>query len=276
MFRHLIRRQRLLPAAATISSGAVATPYYAHQQFSTRTRRNDISKLKRNADASSLSIHQSKVSSKSSVSKTTTTTDWRVWFRSSDYDDAWSPYYSFQTSDEALHNNKSSSSSIILQAATEYQKNIIPSIVNGTWERRRHGMNLEPICMTYRGIKAIEEYEARKRAAKVDHEDGEYDAEELDDEELIIISKARERMQRMDAQSRFLCRMLDDCYRTGKWRENDRPRTERCHRVSCELMCEHFMCVLSIHYVCIIINIMRILCLDDCISHSHSTISTLF
>ena len=65
---------------------------------------------------------------------------------------------------------------------------------------------------------------------------------ELDDEELII-SKARDRMQRMDVQSRFLCRMLDDCYRTGKWRENDRPRTERCHRVSCEL-CEHFMCVL--------------------------------
>ena len=76
-------------------------------------------------------------------------------------------------------------------------------------------MNLEPICMTYRGIKAIEEYEARKAAAKVDHdnEDGEYD-EELDDEGLIIISKARDRMQRMDAQSRFLCRMLDDCYRT--------------------------------------------------------------
>ena len=175
MFQHLIRRQRLLPAAATsYNCGAAATPYYARQQFSTRTRRNDISKLKRNADSSS-----------SSVSKTTTTTtDWRDWFRSSDYDDAWSPYYSFQTSDEA-HNNNNDSSSIILQAATEYQKNIIPSIFNGTWERRRHGMNLEPICMTYRGIKAIEEYEARKRAAKVDHEDGEYD-EELDDEELII------------------------------------------------------------------------------------------
>lgn len=231
MLRHLIRRQRLLPAAATsYNFGAAVTPYYAQLQFSTRTRRNDISKLKRNADSSS-----------SSVSKTTTTTDWRDWFRSSDYDDAWSPYYSFQTSDEA-HNNNNDSSSIILQAATEYQKNIIPSIFNGTWERRRHGMNLEPICMTYRGIKAIEEYEARKRAAKVDHEDGEYD-EELDDEELIIISKARDRMQRMDVQSRFLCRMLDDCYRTGKWRENDRPRTERCHRVSCEL-CEHFMCVL--------------------------------
>ena len=275
MFRNLIRRQRLLPAAATsYNCGAAATPYRAQLQFSTRTRRNDISKSKRNTDSSSSSsVHHSKVSSKSSSA----TTDWRDWFRSSDYDDAWSPYYSFQTSDEALHNNNNNNSSIILQAATEYQKNIIPSIVNGTWERRRHGMNLEPICMAYRGIKAIEEYEARKRAAKVDHEDGEYDAEELDDEELIIISKARERMQRMDAQSRFLCRMLDDCYRTGKWRENDRPRTERCHRVSCcELMCEHFMCVLSIHYVCIIINIMRILCLDDCISHSHSTISTLF
>ena len=174
MLRHLIRRQRLLPAAATsYNFGAAVTPYYAQLQFSTRTRRNDISKLKRNADSSS-----------SSVSKTTTTTDWRDWFRSSDYDDAWSPYYSFQTSDEA-HNNNNDSSSIILQAATEYQKNIIPSIFNGTWERRRHGMNLEPICMTYRGIKAIEEYEARKRAAKVDHEDGEYD-EELDDEELII------------------------------------------------------------------------------------------
>lgn len=255
MYRHLIRRQRLLPTAATsYNCGAAATPYDAHQQYSTRTRRNDISKLKRNADASSSSsIHHSKVSSKSSSKTTTTTADWRDWFRSSDYDDAWSPYYSFQTSDEALYNNNNNnnnSSSIILQAATEYQKNIIPSIVNGTWERRRHGMNLEPICMTYRGIKAIEEYEARKRAAKVDHEDGEYD-EELDDEELIIIGKARDRMQRMDAQSRFLCRMLDDCYRTGKWRENDRPRTERCHRVSCCELCEHFMCVLisTLHYI---------------------------
>ena len=100
-------------------------------------------------------------------------------------------------------------------------------------------MNLEPICMTYRG-NAIEEYDARKRV-KVDN-DGSVDDEELtaldissdDDEEELIISKARDRMQRMDAQSRFLCRMLDDCYRTGIWRETDRPRTERCHRVSYE------------------------------------------
>ena len=53
-----------------------------------------------------------------------------------------------------------------------------------------------------------------------------------EDEEEVAMARAQERMKRMDAQTRFLCRLLDDLYRTGIRRETDRPSKERCHRVS--------------------------------------------
>jgi hypothetical protein len=40
------------------------------------------------------------------------------------------------------------------------------------------------------------------------------------------------RLKWLDSQTRFLCSMLDDLYRTGIRRQIDRGRTERCHRVS--------------------------------------------
>ena len=55
------------------------------------------------------------------------------------------------------NNNHNSSSS------EDYQKNIVPSIINGTWIKRRHGMNLEPLCMTYRGVHVEDDYIAAKR-----------------------------------------------------------------------------------------------------------------
>ena len=59
--------------------------------------------------------------------------DWRAWFRSFDYDDPWSPYYPLEPK---LHHNNDNA---------DYQNIIVPSVLDGTWERRRHGMNLEPL-----------------------------------------------------------------------------------------------------------------------------------
>lgn len=131
-----------------------------------------------------------------------------------------------------------------------YQKTIVPSVMLGMklndgvgmenmqkkegertivpWQRRRFGMNLEPITLIFRGANVID-IDNKKMHYITNTSQG---AAEEGGMEAILLEKAQERMRRIDAQTRFLCRMLDDLYRTGIWRESDRPTLERCHRVS--------------------------------------------
>ena len=92
------------------------------------------------------------------------------------------------------------------------------------WQRRRHGMNLEPITMHHTpammqrgGAPTVEGAKSIDEAAAAIH---------------LLYENAEAKCRRLDNQTRFLCRMLDDLYRTGIWRESDRPTVERCHRVS--------------------------------------------
>lgn len=179
--------------------------------------------------------------------------DWREWFRSSDYDDPWSPYYSFSKQDEKA-------TATIANHREKYQKWIVPSVMGikldvetdkrkgeetiAPWQRRRHGMNLEPLTLLFRGTNVTGEnvLAITTSTSSKDHgSDSKHKEEdslfqsaqgEAENVEAILIEKAQARMRRMDTQTRFLCRMLDDLYRTGIWRESDRPTVERCHRVS--------------------------------------------
>mgnify|MGYP000706177013 CR=1 FL=1 len=136
--------------------------------------------------------------------------DWREWFRSSDYDDPWSPYHSFQTT---VDSNKLSK-----RHTGDYQKTIISNVLDGTWERRRHGMNLEPLLMSYRGMD-VEEYDGGLSKDDIANSNDSMEANDVAEEN---VTKARGRMRWMDTQTRFLCRMLDDLYRTGIRRESIR------------------------------------------------------
>ncbi|KAL7540845.1 hypothetical protein ACHAXR_010815 [Thalassiosira sp. AJA248-18] len=195
-----------------------------HVLFSTRSRSKPTSTSARrtrgtnNTDSSTISKSGSARNPPPSAT-TAPTTDWREWFRSSDYDDPWSTYH-------PLHHQTNGSS--FSETKRDYQNTLIPSILTGSWTKRRHGMNLEPFRMFDQGLD-VEMYE-----------DGIYTTSDVNgttgtnDESLIVqsaeVKKAEGRMRWMDAQTRFLCRMLDDLYRTGVRRETDRPRTERCHR----------------------------------------------
>lgn len=103
------------------------------------------------------------------------------------------------------------------------------------WQRRRHGMNLEPLTLLlHRGT--IPATSASKNHGKVDdplYQGGAKKGATENNVEAILIEKAQTKMRRVDTQTRFLCRMMDDLFRTGIWRESDRPTVERCHRVSC-------------------------------------------
>ena len=173
--------------------------------------------------------------------------DWREYFRSSDYDDAWSTYFPSIThhkeGDIQNTNIENSNLSNNSSGREDYQKNIIPSIINGTWVKRRHGMNLEPLCMTFRGVLVEDDYIAAKRRENTVSQEGGGGVQNTsnddlqnnytnEEEELQMIIKSQEKVRRMESQTRFLCRMLDDLYRTGIWKEVDHPKTERCHRVS--------------------------------------------
>mmetsp|Transcript_11426 Transcript_11426/g.28150 ORF Transcript_11426/g.28150 Transcript_11426/m.28150 type:complete len:659 (-) Transcript_11426:1200-3176(-) len=151
--------------------------------------------------------------------------DWRTMFRSWDYDDPWSPYHPLEPRSGGGDPDEG-----------EYRRGIVKSVVEGTWERRRHGMNLEPLLCT--APTTARQRERNRRVAGSD-EEGDRDATMADRtgedreeqwEEDSLSATARDRTSRADAQSRFLCRMLDDLYRTGIRREVDRPTTERCHR----------------------------------------------
>ncbi len=182
--------------------------------------------------------------------------DWRDWFRSSDYDDPWSPYHSFQQQqpkDEetaAIHATK-----IIASHCETYQKTIVPSVllaeggdqaaIIAPWQRRRHGMNLEPLTLQLHHETIIpaaasgrHELDNNNNNNTITNEDdpllqngGAKKGTATKPIEASLLEKAQTKIRRIDTQTRFLCRMLDDLYRTGIWRESDRPTVERCHRV---------------------------------------------
>ena len=195
--------------------------------------------------------------------------DWRELFRSSDYDDAWSAYQPFisptSTTATSSHQQEedTNNNSINNIDITTHQNQIIPSIFNGSWKRRIFGMNLVPLCMTYDGI-AVDEYiDAQRRSTEIEqhkqvvttnhtnsnlqqnHQQSSVEIKTIPNNPEV--TKQLSKLQRIDIQTRFLCRMLDDLYRTNIWREIDRPRTERCHRVRsivlCVCSCNKEMCV---------------------------------
>ena len=243
---HLIIRQRWWWHKPYSIRTSLATHSSAKNSLSSSTSQ------RRRIDDSLSSLPSSREQQTNVITKqTNNTVDWRDYFRSSDYDDAWSSYHPIihkgdtknkngmivMGADNNNHHNSSSSE--------DYQKNIVPSIINGTWIKRRHGMNLEPLCMTYRGVLVEDDYIAAKRrrntTASQEGDDNNVqnknNTKEEEEEEIQMIIKSQEKVQRMESQTRFLCRMLDDLYRTGIWREVDHPKTERCHRVSCYCMC---------------------------------------
>ena len=208
--------------------------------------------------------------------------DWRELFRSSDYDDAWSAYQPFFPSTTTTTSTTATSShqqeedtnnnSINNIDITTHQNQIIPSILKGTWKRRIFGMNLVPLCMTYDGV-AVDEYidaqrrsELEQRAVTNNTSTNQQQQQSSPQNEIETIlnnpevTKQLSKLQRLDIQTRFLCRMLDDLYRTNIWREIDRPRTERCHRVSlclCNVIYVYMLlciCILTLNNIYIISN----------------------
>jgi hypothetical protein len=141
--------------------------------------------------------------------------EWRTLFRSSDYDDAWSPYIPIPVSLDKLNGGKLT------------QHGPVKALVEGRWEKRRHGMNLEPLLLHPRVYEETTKIDNPTKSSK----DG-------DNEIQQARSQARGRLKWLDSQTRFLCSMLDDLYRTGIRRQIDRARTERCHRVSVRKICE--------------------------------------
>ena len=128
---------------------------------------------------------------------------------------------------------------------------IILSVLDGTWSRRSRGVNLEPLHASYRGTDG-DDYltnradDNRSFASADDDASHRWERREKRREKLAMnedfhhvlmvdsdadVARARERVRRMDVQTRFLCQLLDDMYRTGLRRGMDRPTTERCHRV---------------------------------------------
>ncbi len=148
--------------------------------------------------------------------------DWKEWFRSQEYDDPWSPYYSFNSADGGSPATSS-------QAIPNYDE-MFKNIMDGTWKRRRHGMNLEPLTIKFVGYDGGTSKEESIFNSAAPKNDGSF----VDDgsDQNIQRAKLNNKLLVIDRQSRFLCSMLDDLYRTGIRRQVDRPRTARCHRVS--------------------------------------------
>lgn len=172
--------------------------------------------------------------------------DWRELFRSSDYDDPWSAYRPLSPPVPSPPPPPSANA-----RGEGGRSAVVASVLDGTWERRRHGLNLEPLRMLRRGAAAEddaaltlgEDYRAGEEGRDAAEEDvgrreNDHGERHPWGEEGRRVARAtdaargRRRLRWIDAQTRFLCRMLDDLYRTGIRRETDRPRTERCHRVS--------------------------------------------
>lgn len=218
--QHIIKRHIFFTASRTFSS------------ISTQRRTDDSHHLQSSSTTNAINKQE----------------DWREMFRSSDYDDAWSAYQPFinsPTSTSPHHQQQQQQENSInnIDITTTHQKQIIPSILNGSWKRRIFGMNLVPLCMTYNGI-AVDEYDAQRRSMELEQQaitnnNTISNLQQNQQQQSSIntalnnpeVTKQLSKLQRIDIQTRFLCRMLDDLYQTGIWREIDRPRTERCHRV---------------------------------------------
>lgn len=130
-------------------------------------------------------------------------TEWRELFRSTDFDDAWSPYIPIKKNSTDNSNPKDKLNEHITQSSP------INSLIEGKWQKRQHGMNLVPLNVKPKESITIINIELQQALAQNEG-----------------------RLKWLDSQTRFLCSMLDDLYRTGIRRQIDRGRTERCHRVS--------------------------------------------
>jgi len=225
--QHIIKRHNFFTASSTFSSISTSAQNDSHH-----------------------------LQSSSSTNSINTQEDWRDWFRSSDYDDAWSSYQPFPTSITSTTTTNTSqqedtNSINNIDITTTHQKQIIPSISNGTWKRRIFGMNLVPLCMTYNGVSVDECIAGQRRSVELEEQgdtnsnlqQNKQQQQSSPQAEISTVPnnpeviKQSQKLQRIDTQTRFLCRMLDDLYRTGIWREIDRPRTERCHRVRSLFLC---------------------------------------
>jgi len=134
--------------------------------------------------------------------------DWRETFSSPDYDDPWSAYIPLpttMTTTTTMAFGQNSNDNVSKRGR------VIESIINKTWHRRRHGMNLEPLHII-----------VTPPTKDSHHNNNNNDA---------MVESTTAKTQRIDVQTRYLCRMLDDVYRTGILREEiDRPTIGRCHR----------------------------------------------
>lgn len=155
--------------------------------------------------------------------------DWREWFRSTDCDDAWSPYIPF--SNKGDKNSMSSLGKLI----SGTKPDPVSALLEGTWRKRRHGMNLEPLHMhqTVSEEGVTDDADIQDVSDETLMNSTEISSlERISNDTQQAVTKARARLKWLDSQTRFLCSMLDDLYRTGIRRQIDRARTERCHRVS--------------------------------------------
>lgn len=146
--------------------------------------------------------------------------DWRTWFNSHEYDDAWSSYRPLdhlQTTTQSSNNNNNNNSN------NDRTTTVGDILVNfNSWTRRRHGMNLEPLTLLINGNNVVDHHE--------DKNDNEDNVEDRSPSSSST-SKLQKRIQWIDTQTRFTIQMLNDMYYTGIRRQMDRPTTERCHRM---------------------------------------------
>jgi hypothetical protein len=131
--------------------------------------------------------------------------DWKETFSSFDYDNPWSAYIPLPTTtttEKAFEQSSNDNAS--------KRGRVVESIINNAWHRRRQGMNLEPLLVT------IVTPPTTKQESP-DYND--------------MVESVTAKTQRIDIQTRYLCRLLDDVYRTGIQREIiDQPTVGRCHR----------------------------------------------
>jgi hypothetical protein len=111
----------------------------------------------------------------------------------------------------------------------------VNALLERTWQKRRHGMNLEPLHMHQRVFEegVTDDADIPEVSDKTLMNSTESSSQErISNDTQQAVTNALARLKWLDSQTRFLCSMLDDLYRTGIRRQIDRARTERCHRVS--------------------------------------------
>lgn len=213
--------RKSLPRASLSTANQAGTPSSHDEVTASSSSSHDSTTSRQKASSNFKRSKQNTTSGKYPPVK-----DWREWFRSQDYDDPWSPYYAFQ---HATGGSPATSS----QAIPNHDE-LFKTIMDGTWKRRRHGMNLEPLTIKFAGDKgggsSVTDTENSTFNPATTKRDGSY-VSKSDDQNSEWI-KSNNKLLGLDRQSRFVCGMFDDLYRTGIRRQVDRPRTARCHRVS--------------------------------------------